>query len=119
MPGTATRSAAGAGAFFTFFTTLCMQFGKNKHRQILPSEICDAYNINAVHERRSSQSRGSGQGLSRKGMNDMNTEENEKKTEEEDPRPLTDKEFEELKKKEKRTSGIISAVVDFVTGFFQ
>ena len=49
----------------------------------------------------------------------MNTEENEKKTEEIDPRPLTDREFEELKKKEKRTGGIISAIVDFFTGFFQ
>ena len=52
-------------------------------------------------------------------MNDMSTEENEKKTEEKDPRPLTDSEFEELKKKEKRTGGIISAIVDFFTGFFQ
>ena len=31
----------------------------------------------------------------------MAAEENEKKTEEEDPRPLTDEEFEALKKKEK------------------
>ena len=52
-------------------------------------------------------------------MDDMNTEENEKKTEEKDPRPLTDREFEELKKKEKRIGGIISAIVDFITGFFQ
>ena len=49
----------------------------------------------------------------------MTTEENEKKTGQEDPRPLTDEEFNELKKKEKRTGGIISAIVDFFTGFFQ
>ena len=52
-------------------------------------------------------------------MNDLNAEENEKKNEEKDPTPLTDREFEELKKKERRTAGIISAIVDFVTGFFQ
>ena len=52
----------------------------------------------------------------------MTTEENEKKneqkTEEEDPKPLTDEEFEALKKKEKRTGGIISGIIDFITGFF-
>ena len=48
----------------------------------------------------------------------MAAEENEKKTEEEDPRPLTDEEFAELKKKEKRTNGIIDAIIDFFTGFF-
>ena len=45
-------------------------------------------------------------------------ENNEKAGQEEDPRPLTDEEFEELKKKEKRTDGIISAIIDFITGFF-
>ncbi len=49
----------------------------------------------------------------------MNTEEKDKKTEQKDPRPLTDEEFDNLKKKEKRTGGIISAIVDFFTGFFQ
>ena len=49
----------------------------------------------------------------------MPTEENNKKTGQEDPKPLTDEEFNELKKKEKRTGGIISAIVDFFTGFFQ
>lgn len=49
----------------------------------------------------------------------MDMEENEKKAEQEDPKPLTDEEFEELKKKEKRTGGIISAIIDFLTGFFQ
>ena len=47
----------------------------------------------------------------------MTAEENEKKTGEEDPRPLTDEEFEALKKKEKRTNGIIDAIIDFFTGF--
>ncbi len=48
----------------------------------------------------------------------MTTEENEKKTEQKDPRPLTDEEFDELKKKEKRTGTIISDIIDFITGFF-
>ena len=48
----------------------------------------------------------------------MTKEENEKKTGQEDPRPLTDEEFAELKKKEKRTGGIIAAIIDFFTGFF-
>ena len=52
-------------------------------------------------------------------MNNMATEENDKKTGQEDPRPLTDEEFEKMKKKEKRTGGIISAIIDFITGFFQ
>ena len=52
-------------------------------------------------------------------MKNKAMEENEKKTEKEDPRPLTDEEFEKLKKKEKRTGAIISAIVDFFTGFFQ
>ena len=49
----------------------------------------------------------------------MATEENVKKPEQKDPRPLTDEEFEKLQKKEKRTGGIISAIIDFFTGFFQ
>ena len=49
----------------------------------------------------------------------MATEENDRENEQEDPRPLTDEDFEQLKKKEKRTGSIISGIVDFVTGFFQ
>ena len=49
----------------------------------------------------------------------MPMEKEERKTEQEDPKPLTDEEFEKLKKKEKRTGGIISAIIDFLTGFFQ
>ena len=49
----------------------------------------------------------------------MTTEENDKQTRQEDLKPLTDEEFDELKKMEKRTGGIISAIVDFFTGFFQ
>ena len=49
----------------------------------------------------------------------MTTEKNEKQPDQKDPRPLTDEEFDKLKKKEKRTGGIISAIVDFFTGFFQ
>ena len=56
--------------------------------------------------------------LNQEGMNRAATENNEKKTGEEDPRPLTDEEFETLKKKEKRTNGIIDAIIDFFTGFF-
>ena len=57
--------------------------------------------------------------LVKEGMKNMATEENDKKTEQEDPTPLTDEEFDELKKKEKRTGGIISTIIDFFTGFFQ
>ncbi len=49
----------------------------------------------------------------------MNTEEKDKKNEQQDPEPLTDEEFEQLKKKEKRTGGIIATIIDFITGFFQ
>ena len=49
----------------------------------------------------------------------MTTEDNDRKDEQTPPRPLTDEEFDELKKKEKRTGGIISAIIDFFTGFFQ
>ena len=51
-------------------------------------------------------------------MNHMAAEENDRKTGQEDPRPLTDEEYDELKKKEKRTGGILSAIIDFFTGFF-
>ena len=52
-------------------------------------------------------------------MNTMTTEENDKQTRQEDPKSLTDEEFDELKKKEKRTGGIIATIIDFITGFFQ
>ena len=52
----------------------------------------------------------------------MTAEENNRKTEQkaeqEEPRPLTDEEFEALKEKEKRTGGFISMILDFFTGFF-
>ena len=51
-------------------------------------------------------------------MNRMSMEENDKKIGQEDPEPLTDEEFEELKRKEKRTGWIISAILDFFMGFF-
>ena len=41
------------------------------------------------------------------------------KPEREDPRPLTDEEFAEFQRKEKRKGGIISAIIDFFLGFFQ
>ena len=44
-------------------------------------------------------------------------EENDKKIGQEDPEPLTDEEFEELKRKEKRTGRIISAILDFFRAF--
>ena len=48
----------------------------------------------------------------------MSMEENDKKIGQEDPEPLTEEEFEELKRKEKRTGWIISAILDFFMGFF-
>ena len=48
----------------------------------------------------------------------MATEDSSRQTGQEDPTPLTDEEFEELQKKDKRTSGILAAIVDFITGFF-
>ena len=45
-------------------------------------------------------------------------EENTGKPEQDDPRPLTDEEFAEFQKKEKRKDGIISSIFDFILGFF-
>ena len=45
-------------------------------------------------------------------------EENKEKTEQDNPRPLTDEEFAEFQKKEKRKDGIISSIIDFILGFF-
>ena len=45
-------------------------------------------------------------------------EENDKKIGQEDPEPLAEEEFEELKRKEKRTGWIISAILDFFMDFF-
>lgn len=46
-------------------------------------------------------------------------EESTEKKEQEDPRPLTDEEFVEYQKKEKRKYGIFSAILDFFLGFFR
>ena len=45
-------------------------------------------------------------------------DENTEKTEQEDPKPLTDEEFAEYQKKEKRKGGIISMIIDFILDFF-
>lgn len=42
-----------------------------------------------------------------------------KKPEQEDPRPLTDEEFAEFQRKEKRTGGIISTIIDFILELFR
>ena len=49
----------------------------------------------------------------------MNMEEDKRKAEQDDPEPLTDEEVEQLVKKDKRTFGIIAAIIDFFTGFFR
>ena len=46
-------------------------------------------------------------------------EENDTQTEQEDPKPLTDEEFAEFQRKEKRKVGIIGTIIDFILGFFQ
>lgn len=51
------------------------------------------------------------------GNTDM--EKNTGKPEQDNPAPLTDEEFAEFQKKEKRKSGIISVIIDFILGFFQ
>ena len=45
-------------------------------------------------------------------------EENTEKPEQDDPKPLTDEEYAEFLKKEKRKDGIISSIIDFILGFF-
>ena len=45
-------------------------------------------------------------------------EENTEKPEQDDPKPLTDEEYAEFLKKEKRKGGIISSIIDFILGFF-
>ena len=45
-------------------------------------------------------------------------EENNRENEQEDPKPLTDEEFAEYQKKEKRKAGIFSTIIDFFLSFF-
>ena len=45
-------------------------------------------------------------------------EENTGKSGQEDPKPLTDEEFAEYRKKEERKVGIIGTIIDFILGFF-
>ena len=46
-------------------------------------------------------------------------EENNQKDAQEDPTPLTDEEFAQFQKKQKRESHIIADILDFILGFFQ
>lgn len=41
-----------------------------------------------------------------------------KETQEEDPQPLTDEEFEKFQKKQKRESRIFTDIIDFILQFF-
>lgn len=43
---------------------------------------------------------------------------NEQEEEKEDPQPLTDEEFAEYQKKERRKVTIISDIIDFILHFF-
>ena len=45
-------------------------------------------------------------------------EENNNKDEQEDPTPLTDEEFARFQKKQKRESGILVDILDFILSFF-
>ena len=46
-------------------------------------------------------------------------EKDPKNTQEEDPVPLTDEEFAEYQKKEKRKVGIIGTIIEFILDFFR
>lgn len=46
-------------------------------------------------------------------------EENRQRDAQEDPVPLTDEEFAQYQKKEKRKVRIIGDIIDFILGFFQ
>ena len=46
-------------------------------------------------------------------------EEKDTKNTQEDPVPLTDEEYAEYQKKEKRKAGIIETIVDFILDFFR
>ncbi len=46
-------------------------------------------------------------------------EKDNEKTEQEDPRPLTDEEFAEYQKKEKRKAGFFTTILDFFMDFFR
>ena len=45
-------------------------------------------------------------------------EEKQEKTEQEDPRPLTDEEFDRYQRNEERKVGIIETIIDFILSFF-
>ncbi len=49
----------------------------------------------------------------------MDMEENNRTNEQDDPKPLTDEEYVEWKKKEDRKFGIIATIVDFIVDFFR
>ena len=49
----------------------------------------------------------------------IDMEKNTGKHEQDNPSTLTDEEFAEFQKKEKRKGGIISVIIDFILGFFQ
>lgn len=46
-------------------------------------------------------------------------EENNRRDAEEEPTPLTDEEFEQFQKKEKRKVTIIGDIIDFIVSFFR
>lgn len=46
-------------------------------------------------------------------------EENDREDTKEDPVPLTDEEFEQYQKKEKRKVRIVTDIVDFIVSFFR
>lgn len=46
-------------------------------------------------------------------------EEKEREPEQEDPQPLSDEEFAEYQKKQKRESGIFTTIIDFILDFFR
>ena len=54
-----------------------------------------------------------------KGKEDIAMEENNRMNEQEDPQPLTDEEFAEFQKQEKRKGNIISFIIETILDFFR
>ena len=55
----------------------------------------------------------------RNGEDKISMEDNIEKPEQDDPQPLTDEEFAEYQRKDRRKTGIIMTIIDFILEFFR